>query len=82
MNLDIIKYRLFRVVTVFGCSLLPFSCVQDDDVACNSESTSDNVSLQLKVDAAGDNKGTAPTADEAKIHTLRVYAFAEIPQGD
>lgn len=82
MNLDIIKYRLFRVVTVFGCSLLPFSCVQDDDVACNSESTSDNVSLQLKVDAAGDNNGTAPTDDEAQIHTLRVYAFAEIPQGD
>lgn len=82
MNLDIIKYRLFRVVTVFSCSLLPFGCVQDDDVACDSESTSDNVSLQLKVDSAGDNNGTAPTDDEAKIHTLRVYAFAEIPQGD
>ena len=82
MNPDITKYRLFRVVTVFGCSLLPFSCVQDDDVACNAESTSDNVSLQLKVDAAPGNNGTAPTNDEAKIHTLRVYAFAEIPQGD
>lgn len=82
MNPDIIKNRLFRVVTVFSCSLLPLGCVQDDDVTCNAESTSDNVSLQLKVDAAPGNNGTAPTNDEAKIHTLRVYAFAEIPQGD
>ena len=79
MNPDITKYRLFRVVTVFGCSLLPFSCVQDDDVACNSESEEGNVSLQMKVDAAGDNNGTIPTDDEAKIHSLRVYAFADIP---
>lgn len=81
MNLDIIKYRLFRVVTVFSCSLLPFSCVQDDDVACNSESEEGNVSLQLKVETAANNSETVPT-EEAQIHTLRVYAFAEIPQGD
>lgn len=79
MNLDIIKYRLFRVVAVFGCSLLPFSCVQDDNVACNSESEEGNVSLQLKVETAADNFGTVPTTEEAQIHTLRVYAFADIP---
>ena len=81
MNLDIIKYRLFRVVTEFSCSLLPFSCVQDDDVACNSESEEGNVSLQLKVETAANNSETVPT-EEAQLHTLRVYAFAEIPQGD
>lgn len=82
MNLDIIKYRLFRVVTVFSCSLLPFGCVQDDDVACDSESTSDNVSLQLKVETAANNSETVPTTEEAQIHTLRVYAFADIPADD
>ena len=82
MNLDIIKYRLFRVVTVFSCSLLPFSCVQDDDVACNSESEEGNVSLQLKVETAANNSETVPTTEEAQIHTLRVYAFADIPADD
>lgn len=84
MNLDITKYRLFRVVAVFGCSLLPFSCVQDDDVACNSESEEGNVSLQMKVETAADNP-TVPTTEiteEAQIHTLRVYAFADIPADD
>lgn len=79
MNLYRMKNRLCRVVAAIGCCLLPFGCTQEEDETRVPEQGQD-VSLQLQVRAAADNTGgTAPTAEENKIHTLRVYAFAHIP---
>lgn len=79
MNLYRMKNRLCWVVAAIGCCLLPFGCVQEEDETRVPEQGQE-VSSQLQVRAAADNTGgTAPTAEENKIHTLRVYAFAHIP---
>lgn len=78
MNLYRMKNRLCWVVAAIGCCLLPFGCTQEEDETRVPEQ-GQGMSLQLKVRAGADNMGTAPTAEESKIHTLRVYAFAHIP---
>lgn len=78
MNLYMIRNRFCRMVAAVGCCLLPFSCVQEEDGVQVPEH-GQGMSLQLKVRAGADNTGTAPTTEESNIHTLRVYAFADIP---
>lgn len=78
MNLYMIRNRFCWMVAAVGCCLLPFSCVQEEDGVQVPEH-GQGMSLQLKVRAGADNTGTAPTTEESNIHTLRVYAFANIP---
>ena len=73
------KTILYAVLAALCCGVGLSGCVKTEVISTASR-IHDNVTMQLSVNALADastsTDGT-PTAEEAAIHSLRVYAFVD-----